>query len=224
MTRGHPNITLSRSNIQRLHALSPWELKVLYTILSLADDKNRLTLPLSHLAKEADMGYRRTNLAVLSLYMKEFIFYSAGKNQWQDSYFEVASCIGYSVREEASDQADKNRGLRIRENLGRKASSSNIDYIDIYSIDKNAVDKRVEKYTVRNFRPRTEREELALRIAEALNDRKGLGLYLSYCRKYSRPVIWKAFATAKEIPPDKIRKTRGALFTYLVKKYAQEDH
>jgi hypothetical protein len=61
---------------------------------------------------------------------------------------------------------------------------------------------------------------LALDIATALDDLKGLALYLKYCRTYPQAVIFRAFADAKEIPLERIRKSRGALFTYLAKKYA----
>ena len=73
-----------------------------------------------------------------------------------------------------------------------------------------------------DFTPKDKKDLLALQLAEALNDEKNLGLYLSYCRKYPKEIITRAFIAAKELPIEKVKRSRGALFTYLVKKYAQQ--
>ncbi len=71
------------------------------------------------------------------------------------------------------------------------------------------------------LRPENKQEALALEIAENLCDLKNLGLYLAYCRKYPAEIIHQAYGLAKEIPANKIKKNRGAFFTYLVKYYVQ---
>ena len=87
-------------------------------------------------------------------------------------------------------------------------------HIDIRSID-------IEKW-VRNFEPRTKKDLLALDVAKALDDMKNLGLYISYCRKYPEDLIRKILGIVKEFPPEKIRKSKGALFNYLVQKHGKE--
>ena len=59
--------------------------------------------------------------------------------------------------------------------------------------------------------------ELAQRIAKELDDQKNLGLYLHYCRRYPLSVIRYAFEEAMRRKPEEIKKSRGALFTYIVK-------
>jgi hypothetical protein len=58
--------------------------------------------------------------------------------------------------------------------------------------------------------------KLANEIADTLNDRDALPLYLIYARKYQETFLRKILAKVMSIPESKIRRTRGALFTFLV--------
>lgn len=73
----------------------------------------------------------------------------------------------------------------------------------------------------KGFKPKTRQELLAQDLAKELNDYKNLPLYLYHCRKYPEPLIRKALGEVKETPPERIKKSKAALFNYLVKKYAQ---
>ena len=64
-------------------------------------------------------------------------------------------------------------------------------------------------------------ELLARDLAKALDDPRGINLYRSYCRKYPEELLRKALAEVRELPGHKIKKGRGALFNYLVQRYAQ---
>lgn len=70
------------------------------------------------------------------------------------------------------------------------------------------------------FKPKNEKELLAVDLAHELNDLASLPLYLSYAHKYPESLLRKVLGQVKEIPLIKIRKSRGALFNHLVKKYA----
>ena len=74
----------------------------------------------------------------------------------------------------------------------------------------------------KEFTPKTREELLALDLADALNDRKGLAMYLSYSRRFPESLLRKALGEAKEIPTEQIRKSRAALFNHLVRKYVKE--
>jgi hypothetical protein len=68
-------------------------------------------------------------------------------------------------------------------------------------------------------------KSIARKIAVALKDNANYRLYLAYCQKYPLEVIWRAFAEVQQVPYERIRKSKGALFNYLVQKYAKEkDH
>jgi len=71
------------------------------------------------------------------------------------------------------------------------------------------------------FKPKTKEELLALDLANELNDTKNLSLYLHYARKYPEPFLRKVLGEVKEIPFERIKKSKVALFNYLIKKYAQ---
>ena len=73
--------------------------------------------------------------------------------------------------------------------------------------------------THKSFRPRSRQELLALDLAEVLNDHKNLALYLFYSKKYPESFLRKVLGEVKEIPAEKIKKSKGALFNYLIKKY-----
>ena len=64
--------------------------------------------------------------------------------------------------------------------------------------------------------------ELALEIAEALNDMDSLQLFLSFTERYPEEYLRKILDKVLAIPQDRIKKTRGALFTFLVKQHEQQ--
>ena len=94
-----------------------------------------------------------------------------------------------------------------------------INNIDIE--DKTFSDSKVK--TITGFRPRNRKELLALDLSNALNDQKGLSLYISYAKRYPEPLLRKVLGVVKEIPDEKIKKSRGALFNYLIQKYAPKN-
>ena len=60
---------------------------------------------------------------------------------------------------------------------------------------------------------------LANEIADELNDRQSLQLFLNFSRKYREDHLRKILAKVMSIPDRQIKKTRGALFTYLVHQH-----
>ena len=60
-------------------------------------------------------------------------------------------------------------------------------------------------------------EELAL----ALNDRENFSLYNHYARIYPESALRKILEQVLKVPIERIKKSRGALFTYLLKQYAK---
>ena len=63
-------------------------------------------------------------------------------------------------------------------------------------------------------------ELLAHDLAEALNDQNHYTIYLSYAKQYSESFLRRVLAETKMTPDRKIRKSRSALFNYLVYHYA----
>ena len=59
-------------------------------------------------------------------------------------------------------------------------------------------------------------ENLAREIAIALDDLVALPIYEKFTNKYSEQFLRKILQKVLSVPEKDIRKTRGALFTYLV--------
>jgi len=62
----------------------------------------------------------------------------------------------------------------------------------------------------------TNPSKLALEIAQALDDMDSLQMHEQFVRKYHEDLLRKILMKVLAIPPEKIKRTRGALFTYLV--------
>jgi len=62
----------------------------------------------------------------------------------------------------------------------------------------------------------TKEEKLAREIAIALDDLVALPIYEKFAAKYSEGFLRKILQKVLSVPEKDIRKTRGALFTYLV--------
>ena len=62
----------------------------------------------------------------------------------------------------------------------------------------------------------TKEEKLAREIASALDDLVSLPIYEKFTTKYSEQFLRKILQRVLSVPEKDIRKTRGALFTYLV--------
>jgi hypothetical protein len=63
--------------------------------------------------------------------------------------------------------------------------------------------------------------QLAHEIAERLNDPEALSLYLGYAKQHPHEKLREILNKVCSLPEKAIRRTRGALFTYLVKQYEQ---
>lgn len=65
---------------------------------------------------------------------------------------------------------------------------------------------------------------LAYEIADALNDHESLSLYVSFTNRFQEDYLRKQLAKVMSVPENKIRRSRGALFTYLVLHHAKASH
>ena len=60
---------------------------------------------------------------------------------------------------------------------------------------------------------------LANLIAETLKDRGSIALFLTYTRKYKEEFLKEILSKVMSLDETKIRKSRGALFTFLVNQH-----
>ena len=89
-------------------------------------------------------------------------------------------------------------------------------------IIKNDIDSKRFPDSEKPFKgsdPEKRSIRLALELARALDDLKGIALYRSYAKKYPEPILRRVLEKVIEIPAEKIKKSRGAFFNYLIQKY-----
>ena len=72
-------------------------------------------------------------------------------------------------------------------------------------------------------RPQTREEVLALDLAAGLGDMKALPLYLAYARKYPEFLLRKVMSEVRQVPAQLIKKSRGALFNYMIQQYGKHE-
>ncbi|OGF27501.1 hypothetical protein A2242_04910 [Candidatus Falkowbacteria bacterium RIFOXYA2_FULL_47_9] len=65
---------------------------------------------------------------------------------------------------------------------------------------------------------------LARELALGLGDTRNLKYYQSVVRKYPESVLRELFIRARGFPSHRIKKSKGALFNYLLQKYEKENH
>ena len=99
---------------------------------------------------------------------------------------------------------------------------------DIFNIDSN---KSIDSNNIDNDNQNefnslflTKKELLARDLAAGLDDEENLRFYLSVCRKYPEEFLRKTYGQVKEIPLNKIKKSRGALFNYLIQKHEKNNN
>ncbi|MEW5922360.1 MAG: hypothetical protein AB1746_00080 [Candidatus Zixiibacteriota bacterium] len=73
----------------------------------------------------------------------------------------------------------------------------------------------------KNAKPAS-KDELATEIAKALGEEQRIDLYRHVFERHDEAVIMKAFDHVIKLPTEKIKKSKSALFFYLLNKYAEK--
>lgn len=103
----------------------------------------------------------------------------------------------------------------------RERSNCNRYDIDKLNIDINDRYKLMNEF---NSFSLTKKKLLARDLAEGLDDEEGFKFYLSVCRKYPEEFLRRIYSQVKGIPKNKIKKSKGALFNYLIQNYDKKNH
>lgn len=67
-------------------------------------------------------------------------------------------------------------------------------------------------------------EVLARELSVGLEDTINLKFYQSVTKKYPERVLRDIYNHVRQIPQNQIKKSKGALFNYLLKQHGQNDH
>ncbi len=205
--------------LKALRALSSAELKVYVALLILSgSEKHVVRESLSDLANLSGLSGSTIAKSVGELCRKGHILYKSGDNQHRLSEFKIGKTVaglGFGIaNEKNSETGDPLRKAKKGHCHAEKLEGASIPNKNLYNFDIEAFKGGKS--------PKTKEEVLAKEIAHTFNDMEGIGLYLDYCRRYPEYVIRRAYGEVKELPDTAIRRSRGALFNYLVQKYAKE--
>ena len=69
-----------------------------------------------------------------------------------------------------------------------------------------------------NTMDNSKQNNLAYELATTLNDKEALPVYEAFVWKYNEEFLRKTLARVMSIPDSKIKRSRGALFTFLVQQ------
>ena len=181
---------------------------LVYSFLASLADRTQACFPSQKYIAES-LGYSRAtvNRAIKTL-EKNGLIRIKKRDRYHLTYFLV------EPRCKASEtQMSNRRNSDVKQmNTNNNKLTRNIN---------NNVSKDFLNFSFKRFVPKTKEELLAKDLAEELNDQKNFLLYLYYAKKYPESVIRKALGEVKETPPERIKKSKAALFNYLIKKYAQ---
>jgi hypothetical protein len=72
----------------------------------------------------------------------------------------------------------------------------------------------------KQFKPATREELLAHDLAITLGDQNGIKFYLVVAKIYPEQLLRSIAAEVRQIPDKDVKKSRGAIFNHLLKKYA----
>lgn len=132
---------------------------------------------------------------------------------------EKSRCLYYLLRPDVSDPIQPcSRGDT------RGVSGENTNNNNGTRIINNFDDKKISTTdfnSFKDFKPQTKEELLALDAALALNDFKSLPLYLKYAQMLPEPLIREKLSWVKQIPEENIKRSRAALFNWVIKKYVK---
>jgi DNA-binding transcriptional MocR family regulator len=103
--------------------------------------------------------------------------------------------------------ADTNNTKLIRTNNNNVVGVKNID---------------IQTHSSEEFKPQTKEELLALDIAETLGEGRNPRKYLHYTKRYAEPLLRQVLSQVRQTPEEKIKKSRVALFVYLINHYARK--
>ncbi|GEM_PF-4210473 len=200
------------------HDMLPLEVKIFVTLYWLADpDTGELSISLQRLSDKLHVPINELIVQLGKLLLHGLISFKSDENPKFDSHFKI---LFENKTQDMHTQDD------FFANVG-EGSNETKAYVNDNVINKNNISLNVndtvnvtgaEKKS--KTYPQIEGENLtATHIAHALGDEQNLHLYEAYLNRYSTDVILKAYHQVLKTPRHRIRKSLGAYFTFLVKKY-----
>ena len=189
---------------------------IVYSFLASMTDNNQRCFPSQKYIADK-LGYSRATVNKALKRLKDNGLISVEKPSRYHCIYRLLKvrCKAGETQMSSRRNSDVNQVNTNNNKLTRINNNTDIENKNFLNFNPN---------TYKSFRPRSRQELLALDLAEALNDYKNLALYLFYSKKYPESFLRKVLGEVKEIPAEKIKKSKGALFSYLIKKYDKKTY
>jgi len=183
----------------------------IYSFLASLANRNQSCFPSQkYIAKRIGCSRSTVNKSIKVL-VKCGLIKKERKNRYHCTY----SLIKVRCRVEETQMSHTGKS-----DVSQRNTNDNKRIRNINNIDKSG--KWFPKIkALKEFKPRTREELLAVDLAEALDDYQGLPLYISLAKKYPEAFLRNILGQVRGIPLEKIKKSRGALFNHLVQKNKQ---
>ena len=130
----------------------------------------------------------------------------------------VNSWLGHLKKWHYVSVVKMGNGLHFRVNRWQEVT--HIDTADAKELSRSSGKALVQVRKISVSLPK-EPDKMARKIAVELRAEDSLTYIENLCRSNPRNIIQRAFNEARDLPAGKIKKSRGALFVYLTKKYAK---
>jgi biotin operon repressor len=137
---------------------------------------------------------------------------STGKGRDHSVYqlLKVRSCTGATQMSHPRNSDD----APVDTNNTTLTRTNNNNVVSVNNSDRRT-------HSPDEFKPQTKEELLALDIAVTLGDGRNPQKYLHYAKRYTESLLREVLSQVKQTPDEKIKKSRVALFVYLVNHYAK---
>ena len=73
------------------------------------------------------------------------------------------------------------------------------------------------------FVPKSAADALALQIAQSFDDEERLPLYQRACATHNQSLVYRAYREALQVPAEKVRKSRRAIFFFILHTYEDKN-
>jgi biotin operon repressor len=106
--------------------------------------------------------------------------------------------------------------------VNKEVNGSDTNNNQLTRINNNTIVCVKENEHENGQRPETRKELFASEMAEKLDDRRNIRQYLFYSRRFPEIILREFLSQSLQTPSHRIKKSRAALFAYLVKIYDQQ--
>ena len=195
--------------------ISPLEVKLFLTLFWLADPASgQLSISLKRLSDSLDVSLDALTLHLEQLLARGLILFEGSKDDLLDSHFKILVITNTQDMHNkdgffASTGEESNRpSAYVNDNVNGNNKNRSLNVNVTCAKKKSPIgthDGRAEL--------------TAKHIAQVLGDEKNIALYEAYVKRYPRDVIAKAYDQVLKTPHHRIKKSLGAYFTFLVRKY-----